>query len=163
MLRTDQDSKLSAACCDLAVKVISRHGEVRIKVSGWSMLPALWPGDEITVQRCELTQLKRGQIAVIHRDGKIAAHRVKSIGPDHLIIRGDSLRVCDPPVCANEIAGQVVSVRRNGKDIDPRQTFWQWIGASVLRRSDFCSRVVIFLGRRLNATLNSSSSTLLGM
>jgi hypothetical protein len=159
MLQMDQESKFSAACSDLALQVLSLHGHVRVKVFGWSMLPALWPGDEVTVERSDITKLEAGQIAVTHRHGRITAHRIRSIGRDHLITRGDSLRTCDPLVRPDEIAGRVVSVHRNGRDLDPRQTFWHRIGASILRSSDLCSRAAVFLGRRFRPSMNSGSST----
>ena len=36
---------------DLAAEVLRQFGEVRLKVTGASMLPSVWPGDVLTVRR----------------------------------------------------------------------------------------------------------------
>ena len=33
--------------CELASEVLNRSGSLRLKVMGWSMLPAVWPGDTL--------------------------------------------------------------------------------------------------------------------
>ena len=124
-------------------------GEVRLKVTGASMLPAIWPGDVITVRRCEVSELRPGQIALYHREGKLTAHRIKRISRDHLVTRGDSVLSFDAPVSPLGIVGQVVTILRNGRYFDPDQSFWHRVVSSVLRRSDFCTRIILLLGGRL--------------
>lgn len=138
-----------AVCCELVSDVARSAGEVRLRVTGASMLPAVWPGDEVTVRRCELAELEPGQIVLYRRDGKLTAHRIQHLKSDHLIARGDSLPSLDPPVQPNEIVGRVVSISRGVRSVDPEQTFWQRVASAILRRSDFCMRVTLFLSRRL--------------
>lgn len=113
------------------------------------MLPAIWPGDLLTVRRCDLSELEPGQIALYRRGGKLTAHRILRLAGDRLITRGDSVPSFDPPVEASQIVGQVVSVSRAGQSLRPQQTTWQQLASAMLRRSDLLMRVTLFLSRRM--------------
>ena len=114
------------------------------------MLPAIWPGDVVTVRRRELSELRPGQVVLAQREGKLIAHRIHAIGGDRILTRGDSLPQCDPPVCAAEILGEVVSILRHGRHVPVEQSRRQRALASILRRSDFCARMTLRAGRRLH-------------
>ncbi len=64
-----------------------------------------------------------------------------------LVTRGDSLGRNDPPISRHELLGRVVAIERGSRHLSPRRTSWQRIGAAILSRSEFCTRVV--LGLRL--------------
>ncbi len=57
----------------------------------------------------------------------------------------------DPPVKDSEIVGEVVGLLRNGRSMDLNQSHWQRVSSSILRRSDFCMRMTLRLGRRLHS------------
>ncbi len=139
-------------CCELVEEVARTAGEVRLKVTGTSMLPAIWPGDVVTVRRCDPAELRRGQIILYRREGKLTAHRIRRISPDQLITRGDTVLSCDPPVRALGVVGQVVGILRNGRSIQPEWSFWHRAVGSMLRRSAGCTRIALritlFLGSR---------------
>jgi signal peptidase len=137
----ERDTQRRAVCCELVDEVARASGEVRLKVNGASMLPALWPGDLITVQYCGLAELRRGQIVLHRQEGKLTAHRIQRISPNHLITRGDSVPACDPPVGADGVVGRVASILRNGRAIQPEWSFRNRAVSSILRRSDFCTRI----------------------
>lgn len=67
-------------------------------VSG-SMAPRIEPGDVVCVDPGALSQLRRGQIVVVHdpvRPGRLLAHRVVEIRPDgSLVTKGDANPVPD--------------------------------------------------------------------
>ena len=113
------------------------------------MLPVAWPGDVVTVHRCELADLRPGQIVLFGQKEKLTVHRVTRIADDYLLARGDSLPCCDPPVTASEIVGQVVSIVRNGRLIPPELSLWQRVVASILRHSGPCRRILLLAGGRL--------------
>ena len=69
-----QQTQRHAVCCELIQDVARTTGEVRLRVTGASMLPAIWPGDLLTVRRCDLSELEPGQIALYRRDGKLTAY-----------------------------------------------------------------------------------------
>ncbi len=139
-----------AACCELVGDVTRTAGESRLRVTGASMLPAVWPGDVITVQRRSWPDLRPGQIVLFRRDDRLVAHRVLSMSDGRLITKGDSLVAVDPPVEESEIIGQVVWISRGGRTVPTEQRPWQRIGSSILSRSDFLMRVVLSIHRRLH-------------
>jgi signal peptidase len=148
----DKETQRRAMCCELVDEVARTAGEVRLKVTGASMLPALWPGDLVTVRRSDAAELRPGQIVLYRDEAKLTAHRIQRISPTQLITRGDSVPSCDPPVGALEIVGQVVAILRNGRSIEPEWSLWHRAVSSMLRRSDFCTqvalRITLFLGSR---------------
>ncbi len=161
----DAEAKRRAACCELVFDVARRAGEVRLKVTGGSMLPAMWPGDVVTVRRCNAAELQLGQIILFCRDGKFTTHRIARFAGDHLITRGDTLRPYDPPVRSSEVVGQVVSILRDGRSIRPEDSIRHRVVSSILRRSNLCKRITLRVSRHLRGPrslqaswANSSSS-----
>jgi len=141
--------KRSAMGCELVVEVARDFGEVRLKVTGASMLPAIWPGDVITVRRRGIAELGPGQIVLSRRGGRLLAHRITRIRGNFLTTRGDSLECDDPPITESDIVGEVVYLVRNGRRVHLKQSRWQRVGSSILRRSGFCLRLALRIGRRL--------------
>lgn len=139
----------SALGRELVADVARSFGEVRLKVTGASMIPAVWPGDVIAVRRRAMAELHPGQIVLYRREGKLVAHRITCIRGDLLTTRGDSLQSDDPPIRESHLVGQVVCLVRNGRRVHLNQSWWQRVSSSILRRSDFCMRMTLRLGRRL--------------
>jgi len=144
----DAEAQRRAAWRELVFDVARNCGEVRLKVSGASMLPLAWPGDIVTVRRCELADLLPGQIVLFGQKEKLTLHRVTQVKDDYLIARGDSLPCCDPPVRASEIVGQAASIIRNGRLIPTEPSFWQRVVAVILRYAGPCRRILLLSARR---------------
>ena len=145
----NRETQRHAVCCELVHDVACSSGEVTLMVRGASMLPAIWPGDVVTVRRCDFAELRAGQIALFHRDGKLTAHRIQSIDSNEIVTRGDSIACFDAPVRPGEIVGRVESIRRGGSTFNPEQRLWQRVAAGILRNSDLCMRATLFVSRRL--------------
>ena len=148
--RMNQESLRHAACCELVGDVTRTAGESRLRVTGASMLPAVWPGDVITVQQRGWSDLRPGQIVLYRRGGRLIAHCIQSSSGGRMITKGDSLVAVDPAVEESEIIGQVVRISRGSRTIPTEQAFWQRIGSSILSRSDFLMRGVLSVHRRLH-------------
>ncbi len=133
---------------NLVAEVARSFGQVRLKVTGTSMLPAVWPGDILTVSRRNAAELLPGQIVLCFRDQEFVAHRLTGKIGDRLITRGDSLNYDDPPFREDEILGQVVSILRDGRSVDPSPAWWHYAGCWILRRSQLSARVLLVLRRR---------------
>ena len=144
----DASDHRHAVCCELIFSVARSSGSARLRVHGTSMLPALWPGDVITILRCNFSELRPGQIVVYFRNGNLTAHRLHCITGDHLITRGDTLPNFDPPIKAAEVAGIVESVVRDGRTLPPKRSRKQDLFSLFLRRSDLCRRLTLRLARR---------------
>jgi signal peptidase len=145
----DTEAQREATCCELVESVVRRWGEARLKVTGSSMLPVVWPGDEITVSHSEYAELRTGHVILYRRNGRLIAHRIECVAQDQLIARGDSLLYLDPPVQPNEIVGRVVSILRRGRAIQLKRSVIDHICSLILRRSNVLRRVVLFVNSRL--------------
>jgi len=64
------------------------------------------------------------------------------------VTRGDSVGHDDPPISGREVLGRVIAIERRGRRISPRLTFWGRAAASLLSRSELCTRALLGLRRR---------------
>lgn len=132
----------SALGCVLAGEVVRTFGAVRLRVFGTSMVPSIHPGDLISVQRANLSDISEGEIALYLREGRLFAHRVvaRAGNPERpcLILRGDRHRRNDPPVSPSELLGRVQWIERGHRRLEAgaSRSMWQRIIALLLRPSD---------------------------
>jgi signal peptidase I len=131
--------------CEVAGEVLRCFGRLRLKVTGWSMLPAIWPGDVLELERAKHSELSQGQIILFSRDRRLFVHRIwKAVGST-IVTRGDAIPHLDPVVTDQELLGRVAYIERHGKSIQPstRLSFWQKVVAGLVRSSDFAARVIV--------------------
>jgi len=144
--------------CELVAESVRAGHEVRIRVTGSSMLPSIWPGDALTVRPLRDAAASEGQVVVFTRDGRIFAHRIvgklERAGSPQLLTRGDAHLACDPPVAAAEILGTVASISRGGRAIPLASSPAQKLLSFGIRHSDFLRRVVL----KTHALRNHSST-----
>lgn len=140
-----REAHFEAACCDLVARVVRGAGLANLKVTGLSMLPAIWPGDLLTVRSLPPDRLQPGQILLYRRQGKLTAHRILRIAGDHLVTRGDCVPSLDPPVAWDEVVGQVVGISRNGRPVKLQPSLGQRAAAWLLRRSEACTWLLLHL------------------
>jgi hypothetical protein len=108
----------SAERTALAVESLHRCGWLRLQVRGLSMLPSLWPGDEVEIVRCSPSGLKRGDVVLRIRDGNFLLHRLLSFsGNGEIVTCGDAMPSPDAAVPAGVILGTVVKVSRGGRSV----------------------------------------------
>lgn len=103
-----------AAACALFAEATRRFGRHQLKATGRSMLPAIWPGDLITVEHVPCAGIRVGDVVAVRRDASIVVHRLVRwldlpAGP-HAVTRGDWLRADDDPVPAASIIGRVIDL-----------------------------------------------------
>jgi hypothetical protein len=152
-----------AAKCDLASEALREFGSLRFAATGWSMLPSIWPGETLVVERASndkdddknknKDQLRVGDIVLIGRYGRLCAHRIVAV-PDssedpRWITQGDAQSAPDPPVAASDLLGRVTQVIRRGKLIAlaPELSAIETLIAKVVRRSLPAARALIYLNR----------------
>lgn len=103
----------------LALESLRRSGALRLRLLGVSMLPTLWPGDEVEIVSCSAGDLQLGVVVLAIRDGRFFVHRVISVGDGgHVITRGDAMPGPDPVFPADAVVGRVVRVSRGGRTMD---------------------------------------------
>ena len=131
--------------CGLAEEIVRTFGEVRLRVSGTSMVPSILPGDFVSIQKASMPDISAGEIVVYLRKGRFVVHRVvdrnaagaadHSEGP-RLITRGDRLRQDDAPVTEPELLGRVVSIERDNRKVALPATGSNRAMVRLLRASD---------------------------
>jgi signal peptidase len=62
--------------CELAAEVLRSSGRLRLRATGASMLPAVWPGDILSVRSHDVVEALPGDIVLFGREGTLVAHRV---------------------------------------------------------------------------------------
>jgi len=131
--------------CGLAEEVVRTHGEVRLRVFGTSMAPAMLPGDLVTIRRTTLGEVSTGDVVLFLQNGRLFVHRVvgaemnrapdRSLQP-RLITRGDRLQHDDAPIGSKELLGHVVSIERNHRQVELDTREPNSLFARLLRASD---------------------------
>jgi hypothetical protein len=109
------------------------QGEVlRLRVISDSMWPLLRIDDTICVRPIEPDRLRRGQIAVVQRDGELITHRLVALEGAGWRTLGDNAVYADGIVQAGDILGRVVAVERGLTSIDFSSERWtvvnRWLG-----------------------------------
>jgi len=128
--------------CELASEVLRLSGRLRFQATGWSMLPAIRPGDLLTVEHAQ-GEIAEGEIVLFSRDRRLFAHRVIAGERSSVTTRGDSMACPDLPLSRDQVLGRLVCIMRNGKTIRPGRgmSLSDRAVAGLLRRSDFAARV----------------------
>jgi hypothetical protein len=145
----DTKTQRHAVFCELVQDVAAISGEVRLRVRGASMLPAVWPEDVVTVRQSSFAELKRGEVVLFRRDGGLTLHRIVKIAADYAITRGDALRCEDGAVREDEIVGKLVGIDRSGRQVGLGRPVWQRVAGLLLQRSDYAMRVMLGVRSRL--------------
>ncbi len=169
---TSGSSNRNSIGCELAAEVIRTSGSLRVKAAGASMLPAVWPGDILSVSSHDPSEVEPGDVVLFEREGRLVAHRVVMkresglgtrdsgsgkrdleyssfkfpVSPQiEFVTRGDSIGSFDhPPVAPHEFLGRVTAIERGDRQIVPRQTYLTRIMSWFLSRSSFATRVVLW-------------------
>jgi len=116
------------SACNLAAEALRDAGRVRLLVTGSSMVPALRPGDLITVESAAAAEISPGEIVVFALSGRLVVHRLaamlpaKTGNPRDLLMatRGDRARREDPLVSSGELLGRVTQIERGSRRVRPR-------------------------------------------
>jgi signal peptidase I len=139
-------SESHAVKCELAAEILRSTGKLRLQVTGWSMLPSIFPGDTLLVERATGDEVRQGDIVLCIRDRRFFAHRVLGrTGDSGIQTRGDAMATPDSLVQEKEMIGKVALILRNGKRLRPRQKMRASarIVAALAQRSTLAARIVV--------------------
>lgn len=141
---------------ELAAEAMRSFGELRLRVTGSSMLPAVQPDDLLLVRQCRSEAAGPGDIVLYIRQSRLFAHRVVSCTGAHLVTQGDGMAQPDLPVTADELLGRVMLVVRRGKTVRSalKPTLPARMAAALFRRSAGASRLFL----RLQGLRNRAST-----
>jgi signal peptidase I len=133
----------------MASEVLRSSGSLRLQVTGWSMLPTVWPGDILVIESVESDAVSEGDIVLFGRNRRFFAHRIiqqeTKAGDRGILTRGDAMAAPDAPVAKNELLGKVSYILRNGKCIEPNKTLRlsERAVAALVQRSETAARLVV--------------------
>jgi signal peptidase I len=140
---------VNALQCELAGELLRSSGTLRLRVTGWSMLPTIWPGDTLVVERAGSSDIVHGDVVVFSNGRRFVAHRVvaknSGSGDSTVQTQGDALSRPDSPVAHDELVGKVSFIVRKGKRLKPARSLRlpERAAAAVFRRSTLAARVVV--------------------
>ncbi len=147
---------------ELAGEVLRSSRNLHLVVTGWSMIPTIWPGDTLVIEGATGDSVCEGDIVLFSSGRRFVAHRVVAISRSEgsgVRTRGDAVRYPDSPLTASDILGKVSFIGRNGKWIDPgRQLRFSGRAiAGVFRRSSIAARLVVAIRVTLQKLYGPSS------
>ena len=133
----------------LAAEAIRSLGHLRLRVTGSSMLPTLWPGDVLWIRRSSIGEVGIGDIVLFIRDRRLFAHRVIDRSEQALVTQGDALPMPDGCVATSELLGTVQAVLRDGHVVPLRAnpSLPSRITMFLIRRTQFAARLLLRLHR----------------
>jgi Peptidase S24-like len=100
---------------ELAAEVLTSGHTIRLQALGTSMLPTIWPGDVLSIERRPDQEIVPGDIVLVARQNRFFVHRLIEKGNARRITRGDSLPQNDEPAAAVQVLGKVsLIVRKTG-------------------------------------------------
>jgi signal peptidase len=152
---------------DLAAEVLRRFGEIRFIARGSSMIPAIYPGDLLTVRSHHIADARSGQIVLCLREGRFWAHRVMRKwreGNRFLFsTRGDALPHEDPSLDESQFVGSVASIIRYGRPVEVAHVVGPWMKVLRLgvRHSSALARTLLS-SHSLRLRLLGGSNDMLG-
>ncbi len=119
-LRKEEDISIAA---DTAETLLREGKNIMVTAGGYSMWPAIRPGDKVEIEPIGTRVPEIGEIVALKRDGGYVIHRVTGMtaGRNATLIRtqGDGVTREDEPADAGMIAGIVGSVVRSGRQHQP--------------------------------------------
>lgn len=137
--------------CELATELLRSFGTLRLRITGTSMLPIVWPGDILTVSSHDAAKALPGDIVLFHRGGKLVAHRVveRTIDQNQIqwVTRGDAVGDNDAPVSSQELLGRVTALERGSRRPSLHRSPARRLISWTLRSSGFCKRLVLHVGK----------------
>lgn len=157
----------AAVKCDLASEVLRSFGNLRFEATGFSMLPSMWPGDTLMVERVSGDQVRIGDVVLVGRDRRLCAHRVVSRSEDKenplWITQGDAMPAPDRPVNQSELLGRVSYLIRAGRliAVRPELSVVKRLTAKMVARSVPAARALVYLhrvNRRMNRRVTQTSA-----
>ena len=137
--------------CELAAEVLLSYGRLRFAATGWSMIPTIWPGDTLLVERASRQQMRVGDVVLLLRKGRLCAHRLVSQKNDDGGLswhtQGDAMSMPDPDGSDDELSGRVTHLVRAGRRIavSSKLSVGQRLVGRIVARSYAAARVIVYL------------------
>jgi hypothetical protein len=117
-----RENATAAAATAAASSMLTEGKEIVITAGGYSMWPAIKPGDRIIISPPDPDKpLKTGRVAALRRDGGFVVHRITAIQKGKLSTfiktQGDTSMIPDPWSTEKDVAGQAREIIRGDKTL----------------------------------------------
>jgi len=144
LLRSTADKTLAAGA---VLSMLDEGRSVTVMAGGYSMWPAIRPGDAVVIDPIGPRLPETGEIVALKRDGGYVIHRVTGVtaGRNAALIRtqGDGVTREDEPSDTGMIAGVVGSVVRSGRQRQPPPLHLpRWINRLTAAVAGWVSRIM---------------------
>jgi hypothetical protein len=124
----------------LLARALREGNAVRLRLNGCSMVPAVWPGEEVSLRRVDPAAIAVGDLLLHAHEERWFVHRVCALRREEATVflgtRGDALQQNDGEISGEEVLGRVTAVWRGG----------EWQGPP--RRLPLALRIVGWMVRR---------------
>lgn len=118
-----RESESHVTAADAASVLLGEERAVTITAGGYSMWPAIRPGDRVVIEPLRGYSPAQGDIVALRRDGGYVVHRVRKVlvsgNRQQYRTQGDAVIRSDTPSDMTAIAGIVKKISRSGSEIDP--------------------------------------------
>ena len=110
-------------------------------------MPTLWPGDVVEIESCSVAEVGRDEIVFAFRDSRFFLHRFVAHDTAGFVTRGDSMPAPDPAFTANALLGRLVSVVRDGREVEISRRPWTRMIGLLLCNSGIARRTALWFRR----------------
>lgn len=146
----------------LLAEVLGEHGRARLRVTGSSMLPTLWPGDVVALERIDPEQLRVGDVILFQNQDRLFLHRIVAMDKTahRFTTRGDAMPQADPVVSSAQLLAKALSVETcPGRIISHLRPSWfaKLLGIAIAH-SGFAGRVALRFHEIRRARIASSAA-----
>jgi signal peptidase I len=98
--------------------VLRSGNAVSFTATGWSMYPAIRPGEQLVIDAVDANGIRRGDVVLAKLERGLTAHRVvriESCGGEivKIVTRGDNCAEADPPFAPAQLVGRVREPRKS--------------------------------------------------
>lgn len=124
-LRKEEGFSIAAGT---AAALLEEGKNITVTAGGYSMWPAIRPGDAVVIGPWISEAAAAGQIVALRRDGGFVLHRITDViiadGLKLIVTCGDAAVRADEPAGPETVAGMVISVTRRGRQLPPPRRRW---------------------------------------
>lgn len=131
----------------LVISLLSKGHKIKLKASGISMFPLLWPNTMLDIIPYTTSNLKVGDIAVFNcfESNTLVAHRIIKIDRNAILFRGDSCPRTDGWINAQLVLGKVTRAQHRHISYNIDNYFFRLYGHLVILLSPLSHNINRFL------------------
>ena len=108
-------------------ETLEKNGFLKFKAIGASMVPYIFSGDVIIIEKIDANEVTIGDILFFESQGSLFVHRLmrtsNTENGTYLITKGDSMHSHDNPIRPSQVLGKVKKIKRWGITVNSDSRF----------------------------------------